>query len=146
MASTSRLLTDTYSQLVDQTRGALATVDSAKLTTQLHTASLNLGTLTHTLTQSLTPSLIHSLTPSLTQSFTHSLTHSLIQSLTHSHIHSHSHTFTHTLTGTASKDIIHSAANVQGNPEDQPSKRALSDAAKVVTEKVSGKRVNSESP
>ena len=82
MASTSRLLTDTYSQLVDDTRGALATVDSAPLTTQLHTAALNLGT--------------------------------------------------------ASKDIIHSAANVQGNPEDQPSKKALSDAARVVTEKVGG--------
>ncbi len=48
MASNSRLLTDSYTQLVDDTRGALATVDSAELTSTLHTSALNLGTPTHT--------------------------------------------------------------------------------------------------
>ncbi len=40
--------------------------------------------------------------------------------------------------GEACKDLIHAGASVQGNPKDVPSKRGLSDCAKVVTEKVRG--------
>ena len=38
--------------------------------------------------------------------------------------------------GEACKDLIHAGANVQGNPDDVPSKRELGDRAKVVSEKV----------
>lgn len=51
MVATSRSLTDTYSRLVNDTRGALATVDSAALTSQLHTAALNLGRYPHCIVQ-----------------------------------------------------------------------------------------------
>lgn len=39
--------------------------------------------------------------------------------------------------GRACKDLIQSGANVQGNPDNVPSKRDLADSARVVTEKVS---------
>ena len=39
--------------------------------------------------------------------------------------------------GDASIDLVHSGASVQGNPDDQASRRELADNAKVVSEKVS---------
>lgn len=38
--------------------------------------------------------------------------------------------------GELCKDLIHAGATVQGNPDDAPSKKTLSDTARTVTEKV----------
>ena len=80
MAATSRFIADTYSQLVDSTRCALATLDSDRLTTTLHKSVLELGT--------------------------------------------------------DSKSLVQCAAGVQGNPYDQPSKKALAEAARGVNLRV----------
>lgn len=81
MAPTSRDLTTTYSQLVDDARGALATIESASVAQRLRKT-------------------VHDL-------------------------------------GDGCIELVHSAANVQGNPDNQPTKRELADSARVVTEKVS---------
>ena len=81
MAPTSRDLTTTYSQLVDDARGALATIESNDIATRLRKT-------------------VHDL-------------------------------------GDGCIELVHSAASVQGNPDNQTTKRDLADAARVVTEKVS---------
>ena len=81
MAPTSRDLTTTYSQLVDDARGALATIESNDVAQRLRKT-------------------VHDL-------------------------------------GSGCIELVHCAASVQGNPDNQPTKRELSDAARVVTEKVS---------
>ena len=81
MAPTSRDLTTTYSQLVDDARGALATIESNDVALRLRKT-------------------VHDL-------------------------------------GDGCIELVHCAANVQGNPDNQPTKRDLADAARIVTEKVS---------
>ena len=108
----------------------------------------------------------HTHTPAHTHTHTHTPahTHTHTHTPTHTHTHTHPHTPTHppthllTLThtrtrthsqiasrlrktardlGDAAIDLVHSGASVQGNPDDQASRRELADNAKVVTEKVS---------
>ena len=81
MASTSRDLTTTYSQLVDNVCDSLATIESNDMAQRLRKTVHNLGD--------------------------------------------------------GCNEIVHCAANVQGNPDNQPAKRDLADTARVVTEKVS---------
>ena len=81
LAGTSRELTTTYTHLVENARGALATIESTEIASRLRKTARDLGD--------------------------------------------------------ASIDLVHSGAGVQGNPDDQASRRELADNAKVVTEKVS---------
>ena len=102
----------------------------------------------------------HTHTPAHTHTHTYPHTHSHPHTCSHSHSHpsTHTHPPTHLLTlthartrsqiasrlrktardlGDAAIDLVHSGASVQGNPDDQASRRELADNAKVVTEKVS---------
>ena len=96
------------------------------------------STHTHTHTHTLTPTYLLTLTLTLTPIHTH----------IHTHTPAHTHTLSHSQIasrlrktardlGDAAIDLVHSGASVQGNPDDQASRRELADNAKVVTEKVS---------